>query len=136
MLSLVGVFCKYSIIHGDFHPGNILLKETKQSVIKYDIVGIGEIVVPTYGIRTWIMNFENTSIGKRDTSYDNIMTFNNFYFDVTKFFNLLGYFIKGLDLRTLVPIQTILNKRLMDSTIFTLAQLEETLNAIDGIAFL
>jgi serine/threonine protein kinase len=135
MLSIISIYCKHNIIHGDFHPGNVLLKETKQREITYNLSNIGEITVPTYGIRTWIMDFENTSIADTTTTYGTIMGFNNFYFDISKFITALADFIKGLDPRSFILLRKIIDKQMMQSKMFTMEQLLVTMNVIENIKF-
>jgi len=60
IISYISAFMK-GILHGDFHPGNVLLKTTKSAFIEYSIDDIGVIGnIETHGIRTWIMDFELT----------------------------------------------------------------------------
>jgi hypothetical protein len=87
-------------LHGDFHPGNVLLKRTKQAYISYLFEGIGEITnIETNGVRTWIMDFENT----REISKENKTDLVDFYYDIQKFFMFLAdhRFIKNIDKSTL-----------------------------------
>lgn len=90
-------------LHGDFHPGNVLLKRTKQASISYLFDGIGEVTnIETNGIRTWIMDFENT----REISKGNKADLVDFYYDIQKFFMFLAdhRFIKNIDKSTLTNL--------------------------------
>jgi serine/threonine protein kinase len=98
----------HGFLHGDFHPGNVLLKKTKQSSIDYLFEEIGEVNIETNGIRTWIMDFENT----REISAKNPRDIMDFYFDIQKFFTLLQdhRFIKNIDKSTTINIFRWVNK--------------------------
>lgn len=98
----------HGFLHGDFHPGNILLKKTKQSSIDYLFEEIGEVNIETNGVRTWIMDFENT----REISAENPRDIMDFYFDIQKFFTLLQdhRFIKNIDKSTNINIFQLVNK--------------------------
>lgn len=103
-------------LHGDFHPGNVLLKKTKQTTIDYLFEGIGEITnIETNGIRTWIMDFENT----RHITKDNKKDIMDFYFDIQKFFILLQdhRFINNIDKTTTMSLMQIINQY-MNSLIY------------------
>jgi len=115
LLSYINAFTN-GYLHGDFHPGNILLKTTKQTSIDYLFEGIGEVKnIETNGIRSWIMDFENT----RHITKDNKKDIMDFYFDIQKFFTLLQdhRFIKNLD-RTSLLFVTQINNTYMNSLIY------------------
>jgi hypothetical protein len=136
MLSVISIFCNHGIIHGNFHTGNILLRPTKQSVIKYDISGVGQFEVPTYGIRTLIMDFEHSRVVETSTKDDNIIAFIDFYYDSKQFIlSLLGV-VNDLDPIQLSNVRTIIKRKLMENDIITFARIEGLLAAIDHIAFL
>ena len=126
VLSIISIFCKSHIIHGDFHPGNVLLKTTKQTELNYDLVGIGIISVPTYGMRPWIMDY----VADFESSYD------NFYYDVSKFFHLMPSILRNIDVRTIVPVTTCVQQLMMSSKLFTLNDVNAMLHHIDNIQFL
>lgn len=94
-------------LHGDFHPGNVLLKKTKQSYIDYGFDGIN---IETNGFRTWIMDYENT----REVSMENTRDIMDFYFDIQKFFTLLQdhRFIRNIDKSTIIDILRITNNHM------------------------
>jgi serine/threonine protein kinase len=131
-LSYINAFmCGY--LHGDFHPGNVLLKTTKQITLDYDLDGIGKIDgVETNGIRTWIMDFENM----REISRDNKSDIMDFYFDIQKFIILLQdhRFIHKIDKRTFIPISKIIQKNMMAFP--NMNFIEQMMLAIDGISFI
>ena len=119
-------------LHGDFHPGNVLLKTTKHTALDYDLDGIGQIVgVETNGIRTWIMDFENM----REISRDNKSDIMDFYFDIQKFIVLLQdhRFIPNIDKRTFIPITNIIQKNMMEFP--NMDFIEQMMLAIDEISF-
>lgn len=130
-LSHINAFtCGY--LHGNFHPGNILLKTTKQTTLDYDLDGIGQIVgVETNGIRTWIVDFENM----REISRDNKSDIMDFYFDIQKFIVLLQdhRFIPKIDKRTFIPISKIIHKNMLEFP--NMDFIEQMMFAIDGISF-
>lgn len=95
-------------LHGDFHPGNVLLKKTKQTSITYVFDNIGEISnMETNGFRTWIMDFENT----REINKNNKADLLDFYFDIQKFFILLQdhRFIRNIDKTSSLPLLQCIN---------------------------
>lgn len=132
VLSVLSAYANHSIIHGDFHAGNVLLKPTKSSSLTYSFQTL-TITVPTHGIRTWIMDFENTSIADTRTQYGMIMAMNNLYFDLKKFFSLLHLTIPLLDIRSLVPIEQLFNKRMCESVFLSPTDIQTLLQLIDGI---
>jgi hypothetical protein len=136
MLSVINAFQARGIIHGDLHIGNVLLESTKQTHITYNIDGIGEFTIPTHGIRTWIMDFENSFIANMSTSYNKIMTYNKFYYDLTKCIGYLQSVLKTIDGRSLVAANTLLYTRLLRSEMMTRQQVQDLLDAIDTISFL
>jgi hypothetical protein len=132
-LSIMIAFSK-GFIHGDLHSGNVLLKKTSQSSITYSIPGMEPITIPTNGVRTWIMDFENSSIAKTDTPYNIMMIFNNFYPDIKKLFvSLLQINIKPT---TIVPLETIFNTRLMRAEMLSEKDVADILHYIDKIEFI
>ncbi len=135
-VSVVTAFYNAQVIHGDFHPGNVLLKDTKQTFIEYSIPAIGfNVSIPTNGIRTWIMDFENTSIAMDDSIYNKMMTLNNLYFDLGKFFTLLYNTIKIIDNKTIASISMYINKLNMKGNNMTKEDITIILSLIDNIQF-
>jgi hypothetical protein len=118
-------------LHGDFHPGNVLLKKTKQTTIDYELDGIGKITVETNGIRTWIMDFENM----REITRNNKSDIMDFYFDIQKFIMLLQdhRFIKKIDKHSIIPISKIIQRNMLEFP--NKDFVEKMLIAIDGISF-
>jgi len=115
VLSYITAFTS-GYLHGDFHPGNVLLKKTKQRSIDYLFDGIGEVHnLETNGIRTWIMDFENT----REINKANTTDIYNFYYDIQKFFIILQEhrFIKNINKLTMIHVMNIVNKY-MNNIIF------------------
>ena len=102
ILSILSAFVN-GYLHGDFHPGNVLLKKTKQSSIDYAFDGIGLVPnIETNGVRTWIMDFENTREVEKENKRDTM----DFYYDLQKFFMLLQdhRFIRNIDKTTTIGI--------------------------------
>lgn len=89
-LSLCEAFERKQIVHGDFHPENVMLKKTKQTTLEFD-----GIVVKTYGYRTWIMDFE-ASYQFNETTRD-WKAKTDFFYDMKKFFILLPSFVPSID---------------------------------------
>jgi hypothetical protein len=135
-LSIMAAFRTHGFIHGDLHTGNILLKKTRKSSITYSIPGMEEFDIPTNGVRTLIMDFENSSIAKNDTPYKRMVTFNNYYHDIIKLLTFLLMFNKTLDARTICPIQTINNTNIMQSKMLAESDIRAILGYIDKIEFL
>ena len=105
LLSYINAFT-HGYLHGDFHPGNVLLKTTKQRSIDYLFDRFdqnGEVLnIETNGLRTWIMDFENT----REVDDENKKDIMDFYLDIQKFFIILQdyRFIKNINKPTLNPL--------------------------------
>jgi len=133
VLSVITAFQNVKFIHNDFHAGNVLLKTTKQTSLSYEIKGVGIIAdLQTYGIRPWIMDFEKSQFVEPSSTYDTIMMFNNFYYDLTKLFMFLKETIP-IDLRTIQPIQMFLGRLNMKSVYMTLSDITTLLYLVDGI---
>jgi hypothetical protein len=134
VLSMINAFHTLTILHGDFHAGNVLLKQTKQKTLSYTIPGIGSIPdIETHGIRTWIMDFENSSVATMDTLYSKMMTMNDFYFDLNKFFQTLYNRKNKIDPRSVVPVTSFCGKLMMKGAMLTKDAILEILALIDGI---
>jgi hypothetical protein len=122
-------------LHGDFHPGNVLLKKTKQTSISYLFDDIGEISnIETNGMRTWIMDFENT----REINKNNNADLLDFYFDIQKFFILLQdqRFIRNIDKTSTVPLLQIINHYMNHLLYPDLNFIHKVLHYIENISLL
>jgi hypothetical protein len=136
LLSIIVLFHKMNMIHGDFHPGNVLLKPTKQSDITYSIPEVGEFNVKANGMRTWIMDYEKTDYANYSSKFTTIISFNNFYYDIQKFFMLLYNTIKTLDPRTIMPIASFVSNRGITSSYLTKKDIDTIFVMIDNIDIL
>jgi len=138
ILSMLTAFYKLSILHGDFHTGNVLLKKTKQKTISYEIPQLGTFLdIETYGIRPWIIDFENSKMANLQGSpYESMMSMNDFYFDVNKFFMLLLSKNKYIDPTTIIPIRGYMDSLHMKSTFPTRDNVLELLRRMDHIQFI
>ena len=116
-LSIIIAFNEKNIIHGDFHPANVVLKETKQKVIVYQSLNLE---IPTNNIRTWIMDFENT---REYQSVDAYRALGDFYYDLQKFFMMLASFVP-VDRTKMASITKTLNALNVNMT--TIGQKEAT----------
>jgi len=94
---------KYNFIHGDFHPANVLLKHSKQSDMTYSVFN-ENIIIDTYGLRSWIMDFENSEFKQKKDIQSN----NAFYQDIIRFFMLLPSFINHINRTNIQQIVTFL----------------------------
>ena len=75
LTSLIIAFEKLGFIHGDLHPGNILLKKTKKNSIKYD-----NIIVNTSGLQVIIFDFNRSNFsGNFAMFFSELSAFINFY---------------------------------------------------------
>lgn len=122
-------------LHGDFHLGNVLLKKTKQLSIDYLFEGIGEITnIETNGIRTWIMDFENTRPITKENKKDTM----DFYFDIQKFFILLQdhRFINNIDKTTTLSLMQIINQYMNSITYPNMDFIGGIIHSIDKIELL
>jgi len=84
VLSLACAFERIGFIHGDLHPGNLLLKPTKRELIKYKL-GKDAYDVPTFGCKIVLMDFEKSITELTEPEY--------FWSDMRKLFTRLD----GLD---------------------------------------
>ena len=117
------------MIHGDLHPGNVLLKPTTQSDILYSIPEVGDFTVKTNGMRILIMDYTEMDYADSTT----ISTLNNFYYDIQKFFLLLYNTIKIVDPRTVVPVTTFLANCLLRGSYLTKKDIDTILRMTDEI---
>lgn len=137
LVSYLTAFYGMNLIHNDFHAGNILLKATKQARIIYDIPEVGSYTLPTHGIRPWIMDFEKMDYANYSSSYNKIISLNNFYFDINN--RLFGYLpgsIKNFNMVTVLPISMYLNSLQMKSVAIKKLELDRVFQLIDRIEFL
>ena len=88
-LSLCDAYEKKGFVHGDFHPGNVMMKATKQASVVFDNISI-----KTNGVRPWIMDFENSKVDPTRSD----MSRSHFFFDLRKMFMLLTTFVRELDI--------------------------------------
>ena len=128
VLSILNAFFTLHIIHGDFHAGNVVLKVTKQKELIYE-----DIKVLTNGIRPWIMDFENSSFANYDTVYNKMITLNNFYYDIIKFFSTLPTYIKNINFITLQPIIAYISQLHLKGNILNKNYIHTIINLIDSI---
>ncbi len=134
LLSMVNAFHTLHILHGDFHSGNVLLKKTKQKEISYTIPNLGTFAnIETHGIRPWIMDFENAKVVSMDTPYSRMMAMNEFYFDLTKFFQTLYTPKHKIDPRSIAPITILCGKLTMKGNMLTKENVIELFSLIEGI---
>jgi serine/threonine protein kinase len=133
LISYITALYRFKIIHGDFHPGNILLKTTKQTAISYDIPEIGfTTTISTNGIRPWIMDFENSYVG----NINELQNLQNIYFDLKKLFFNLHIFIKNIDTNTTNSIEMYFNLLQKKTELISAQNLDKILALIDNITFL
>lgn len=86
VLSYIDAYTAINFVHGDFHPANVMIKPTKQRTMTF-----GDVEVATHGYRTWIMDFENSTIGAHSRSWTDLC------FDLQKMFMILTTFVQNLD---------------------------------------
>jgi hypothetical protein len=131
LLTYISAFT-YGYLHGDFHPGNVLMKKTKQRSIDYLFDGVGEVKnIETNGIRTWIMDFELT----REIDKSNIMDNIYFYYDIQKFFTLLQEhrFIKNINKLTLLHVMNVIHQFINNPIFPNMNFINNMIKAIDKI---
>lgn len=137
VLSMLTACYKLSFLHGDFHTGNVLIKKTKQKTLSYDIPQIGTFSnIETHGIRPWIMDFENSKVMDSSSPYHLMMSINDFYFDLNKFFMLLLSKNKYIDPISIIPIRGYIDSLHMKSKLPVRENVIELLQHIDGIRFI
>ena len=77
--SMILAFEKLGFIHGDLHPGNVLIKKTKRDKIKYKYNDI-EFEIQTNGIEIVIFDFDRSNFsGNFGMLLNEILTFINLY---------------------------------------------------------
>ena len=136
-LSMITAFFTLGIIHGDFHIGNVLLKKTNLKSISYHISALNFTSnIDTHGFRTWIMDFENSTMANLSSPYDTMITLNRFYSDLSRFFGFIQYKIQIINPRTIAPITRHIDLLLMNGTMINHNSLQYLLTLIDGIQFL
>lgn len=73
---------KLGFIHGDLHPGNVLIKKTKKDKIIYKLDGVEKEIKP-YGLEIKIFDFDRVEFTKNHNSFgkllNQLMTFINLY---------------------------------------------------------
>lgn len=131
-LTIVFAFQIYGFLHGDFHAGNVLLKETKQVTVLHSDAVLGTFEILTYGIRTWIMDYEKSKFILPKSSYEEIMALNDYYYDLVKFFMFLKETIP-IYLTSIQPIQMYLGKLNMSGKKLSKDNIEHILDLIDTI---
>jgi serine/threonine protein kinase len=73
--SLIIAFEKFGFIHGDLHPGNVLLKKTNKNIIKY-----GNKNIETSGLQAIIFDFDRSNFsGNFSFFLSELSAFINFY---------------------------------------------------------
>jgi hypothetical protein len=134
ILSYIQLFMN-GYLHGDFHPGNVLLKKTSSTYIDYKIKNVGIIDnIPTFGIRTWIMDFENMT----ECDITDKLILNNFYFDIKKFFILIqqDLYIKNIDKHSIIHLDNYINKLCLSGNILIHSDIIFILQLIDNITLI
>ena len=134
LLSNISAFTK-GYLHGDFHPRNILLKNTEQNTIDYLLEGIGEVSkIETNGVITTIMDFDKM----REVTKENKKDLIDFYFDIHKFFVLLQdyRFIKNIDKTTLISVLQIINNYMENLIYPDMDFVKKIIGSVDKIELL
>lgn len=99
----------HGYLHGDFHPGNVLLEKTDETEVLYH-------KVPTNGLRIWIMEFSKSRVIEPNNKKDLI----DFYFDMEKFFILLQdyRYIGNINKATVIPVFTVVQNYVNDDVAY------------------
>ena len=98
-LSYISAYEKHNFVHRDFHPANILIKSTKQNSVQYELKNY-TVSLETFGFRTWIMDFENSTFENVKNAESNV----DFCQDFNRFFMLMSTFMPQIDQRGLQQI--------------------------------
>lgn len=122
VLTVIYAYNNKGIVHGDFHAGNVVLKNTKQKSISFDGIRI-----ELFGMRTWIMDFENTYISDKG----NLEHLADFYYDLKKFFTLLQTHIRNIDKIGISKIESFINRLSLNQNKLTHDDCEELCKLID-----
>jgi predicted unusual protein kinase regulating ubiquinone biosynthesis (AarF/ABC1/UbiB family) len=136
VLNIISANQKIGFIHGDLHPGNIVLENTDDNVYIYNLEDLGFYVIPTFGIKGLIMDFEESDLEKKNSSsFDEAIYIQKIDSDFEKLFtNLKGYF--NIDILTLAPINIYINTHIMKCRRLNKTDIEKLLNLIDNIKFI
>ena len=137
VLNLIKANHKIGFIHGDMHIGNILLEETDDSMILYDIEEFGFHVIPTYGMKGLIMDFEKSDLEKKNPiAFDEAIYIRDIYFDLKKLFYFTLDEIKGnIDFKTLEPITIYISALIIKGHRISKTNIDEILLLINDIQF-
>jgi len=141
ILSMLTAFFSLGVIHGDFHIGNVLLKTTKQKSLTYSIPALDfQEEIPTHGIRTWIMDFENSKIVDMSVRHNMITTMtimNDFYGDLSRFFITIQHNLRMvIDPRTIALITIYIGKLHVRGNMIKRDELRQILTLINDIQFM
>ena len=126
---------KIGFIHGDLHPGNIVLKKTKSSSTIYDLCELGFHIIPTYGIRSLIMDFEGSDIESNNDAFSEAMYIQKIDTDFEKLFTILKV-NERINKLTLAPIIIFINEHIMKSRRLNTMDIRRFLELIDDITFI
>lgn len=109
------------------------LKRQNKKTITYNIPQLGEFTIETYGIRPWIIDFENSKLANFTSPYHSMMSLNDFFFDFQKFFMLFSGKNKMINPTTIIPIRSYIDSLHMKGTIPSRDHIIEVCLLIDQI---
>lgn len=104
VLSYCFAFERMGFVHGDFHAGNIALKETRRELLKYKVSNT-EISIPTQGYKSVLMDFENSKFVRTKSAFD----LQHFYNDLAKLFSFLPSTVHNIDIRACRQVARYIN---------------------------
>lgn len=108
-LSIYTAFAIKKIIHGDFHPGNVLIKESTIQTILYKLPDMDVIEVTTHGYHIDIMDFQNSTEYRQNTYIEKIIGLTNFYYDLKRFFTILVFYVPTIEKQTIYQVDKLIN---------------------------
>lgn len=109
ILSLLQAYDSAHIIHNDIHPQNVLIAPTTKKSVVYIIEG-HQIELPTYGLRTVIMDFENALHIQSNYEQGWAIVLN----DVKKVISSLSFEIDAIDVPNIFQILSEIEKMQKD----------------------
>jgi len=118
----IDVYNACGFIHNDFHSANVLLKPTKQTILKFTS-GNNHIDVQLHGMRPWIMDFEKSTIMPHSAK-----GYQDLRFDMAKMFFTLPTFNKNITNASVLNVVSFIQNAADICTYNACKQLQDIIN--------